>query len=140
VIRRVSGPTGNNGDGGGPGMDVIVAGGVPPNPTDLLDSKRMAELIRRCEQEYDLVVIDTPPVSVVSDAIPLLKVAGGVIAVTMLGGSSRDAATHLRKQLESLGANFLGVVINGISSNDGYYGSAYGYAERYEPAGGPAES
>ena len=133
VIRRVSGPTEVNGDGG-PGMDVIVAGGIPPNPTDLLDSARMADLIRKAEREYDLVVIDTPPVSVVSDAIPLLKMADGVIAVTLLGTTSRDAALHLRKQLDSLGANFLGVVINGISSHDGYYGSAYGYAEEYESA------
>lgn len=138
VIRRISGPTEVNGDGAGPGMDVIVAGGIPPNPTDLLDSARMAELIRTAEQEYDLVVIDTPPVSVVSDAIPLLKMADGVIAVTLLGTTSRDAAAHLRKQLDSLGANFLGVVINGISSHDGYYGSAYGYAEEYESAGQPA--
>ena len=72
VIRRVSGPTNVNGDGT-PGMDVIVAGGIPPNPTDLLDSRRMAELIETCERDYDMVVIDTPPISVVSDAIPLLE-------------------------------------------------------------------
>ena len=137
VTRRISGTSASNGDGG-PGMDVIVAGGIPPNPTDLLDSNRMEALVRAAEREYDLVVIDTPPVSVVSDAIPLLKIADGVIAVSLLGTTSRDAAGHLRRQLESLGANFLGVVINGISSHDGYYGSVYGYAEHYEPAGSPS--
>ncbi|HYI38504.1 MAG TPA: polysaccharide biosynthesis tyrosine autokinase [Thermoleophilaceae bacterium] len=127
-----------NGDGPHGEMDVIAAGGIPPNPTDLLDSERMLNLIRTAEQEYDLVVIDTPPVSVVSDAIPILKATDGVIVVSLIGVSSRDAAGHLRKQLESLGVHFLGVVINGISSSDGYYGTVYGYAERYEAAGQPA--
>ena len=60
-----------------------------------------------------------------------------MIVVSLIGVSSRDAAGHLRRQLDSLGVNFLGVVINGISSADGYYGSVYGYAERYESAGQP---
>lgn len=127
VVRHLPGPPARNGDGNDAGMDVIAAGGVPPNPTDLLESDRMAQLIRAAEEDYDLVVIDTPPVSVVSDAIPILKIVDGVIAVTLLGSTSRDAAGHLRRQLEGLNVNFLGVVINGISSKDGYYGSAYGY-------------
>ncbi len=140
VVRLPVSSNPANGDGPHGTMDVIAAGGIPPNPTDLLGSDRMAQLIAMAEQRYDLVVIDTPPVSVVSDAIPIMKATDGVIVVSLIGVSSRDAAAHLRKQLESLGVNFLGVVINGISSADGYYGSVYGYAERYEAAGQPVSS
>ncbi len=134
VLQRLSaGKRTDNGDEPPSGMDVIVAGGVPPNPTDLLESRRAEELIRTAEEEYDLVVIDTPPVSVVADAIPLLKRADGVIVVVLLGTTSRDAAGHLRRQLEGLKANLLGVVVNGISSQDGYYGAASGYASGYQP-------
>lgn len=134
VIQRFSSGASSNGSAHSGVMDVIVAGKIPPNPTDLLESGRMAELIRSAEETYDLVVIDTPPVAVVSDAIPLLKRAGGVIVVTLLGSTRRDAAGHLRRQLDGLGANVLGVVVNGVRGDDGVYGSLYGYAEDYEPS------
>jgi capsular exopolysaccharide synthesis family protein len=114
-------------------MDVIVAGRRVPNPADLLDSGRMEALIRKAEEDYELVVIDTPPVSVVSDPIPLLACAGGVIIVSRLGQTTRDAAQHLQTQLEGLNARVLGVVINGITAQEGFYGSVYEYADRYGP-------
>ena len=60
-------------------IDVIVAGPVPPNPIDLIESRRMQEIVQQVEAEYDLVVIDSAPMSVVSDAIPLAKQVNGVI-------------------------------------------------------------
>jgi capsular exopolysaccharide synthesis family protein len=113
-------------------MDVIVSGPLPPNPTDLLDSDQMRRLLREAEAEYDLVVIDTPPTSVVSDAIPLVNQVSGVIVVTRLGKSLREAVRHLRNQLTNLDAPLLGVVINEIRSDDRAYGYAYGY--EYERA------
>ena len=65
-------------------MHVLASGPIPPNPTDLIESDRMHSLIRTAEQQYDLVVIDTPPTSVVSDAIPLIKQVSGVIVVSRL--------------------------------------------------------
>jgi capsular exopolysaccharide synthesis family protein len=135
VIQRFPVSKRSEDDPSGPAMDVIVAGRRVPNPADLLDSQRMQKLIRDAEQQYELVVIDTPPVAVVSDAIPLLARAGGVIIVSRIGHTTRDAAEHLRGQLEGLNARLLGVVINGVSSHDGgFYGSAYEYADRYGPA------
>jgi tyrosine-protein kinase len=113
-------------------MYVLPAGPLPPNPVDLIESQRMRELVRRAESEYDLVVIDTPPTSVVSDAIPLVKQVSGVIVVVRLGLSTREAVLHLRDQLEHLDAPTLGVVVNALSRASGSYGYgyAYAYAER----------
>ena len=138
VVHRFRDTTRDNGAGHA-SMDVIVAGRTPPNPVDLLQSQRMLDLIAELESEYDLVVIDTPPVAVVSDAIPLLSHVGGVIVVTRLGQTTRDAAEHLRKQLDDLNAHTLGVVINGVTTADGYYGDTYGYADQYQTAS-PARS
>lgn len=114
-----------SGTGAGRTMDVVSAGPLPPNPTDLIESERMRQIIADAEEAYDLVVIDTPPTSIVSDAIPLLKEVSGVIVVTRLGRSTRESATHLRNQLERLEAPTLGVVVNFVSSAPTYYGDAY---------------
>jgi Mrp family chromosome partitioning ATPase len=78
------------------------------------------------------VVIDTPPTSVVSDAIPLVKEVSGVIVVCRLGKTTRESANHLRQQLENLEANTLGVVVNSVGRQSGYgYAYAYGYGYGY---------
>jgi capsular exopolysaccharide synthesis family protein len=118
-------------------MDVMLAGPLPPNPTDLIESPPMADLIRDVEREYDLVVVDTPPVAIVSDAIPLLTMVGGVIVVSRLGQTTRDAVRHLRSQLDHLEAPLLGVVVNSVYSGAGYYGYGYGYGSGRPSGGGP---
>lgn len=118
-------------------MDVMLAGPLPPNPTDLIESPPMADLIRDVEREYDLVVVDTPPVAIVSDAIPLLSMVGGVIVVSRLGKTTRDAVRHLRSQLDNLEAPLLGVVVNSVDSGSGYYGYGYGYGYGGPTGGSP---
>jgi polysaccharide biosynthesis transport protein len=109
-------------------LDVIVAGEIPPNPSELLESRRMSELLATLNSTYDLVIIDTPPVSVVADAMPLVRHVDGVIVVSWIGHSTRDAALHVRHELESLKAPTLGVVINRLKTGaDSYYG--YGGGE-----------
>jgi polysaccharide biosynthesis transport protein len=112
-------------------MDVVVSGPLPPNPTDLVESDRMREIIEAAEREYDLVVIDTPPTAVVPDAIPLVQHVKGVIVVGRLGKSTRDSVMHLKRQLDNLDAPVLGVVVNSLSTRTGGYGYGYGYG--YEP-------
>ncbi len=89
----------------------------------------MRELITEAEREYDLVVVDTPPMAVVSDAIPLIKEVGGVIVVGRLGKTTRDASARLKDQLDNLGAPVLGIVINGVKADADGYG--YGYGDPY---------
>jgi Mrp family chromosome partitioning ATPase len=114
------------GDQGGR-MDVLCAGVSAGNgsagksPLALLASDRMGELIAAAEDSYDLVVIDTPPTAVVSDAIPLVKHVSGVLVVTRIGKNTRQSALHLREQLHNLHAHTLGIVINGADAADAYH-------------------
>jgi succinoglycan biosynthesis transport protein ExoP len=117
-------------------LSVLASGPIPPNPTDLIESDRMRQVLKAVSDKYDLVVIDTPPTSVVSDAIPLVKNVDGVLVVARLGKTTRDASVHLRDQLNNLGAYVLGVVVNSVTrgSMSGYaygYGYGYGYAAEY---------
>jgi capsular exopolysaccharide synthesis family protein len=104
------------------GFDVLLAGATPPNPAELLDSHRMTDLLTYASEVYDLVVIDTPPIGVMSDAIPLLHRVDGVILISRVGRSRRDSSTRLLKQLRTLNANVFGLVINGAQRSGNYYG------------------
>ena len=116
-------------------VDVLTAGPIPPNPSDLVESDKMRQIIKAAESAYDLVIIDTPPTSVVSDAIPLVRLVSGVLVVTRLGKTTKDSAQHLRDQLENLDANVLGVVVNSASRRAGYGSQqGYEYSYGYEPA------
>jgi receptor protein-tyrosine kinase len=120
-------------------LDVLTAGPIPPNPSDLVESDKMRRIVEAAEDAYDLVIIDTPPTSVVSDAIPLVRLVSGVLVVTRLGKTTKDSAHHLRDQLENLDANVLGVVVNSASRRAGYGPQqGYEYSYGYEPvsAGG----
>jgi polysaccharide biosynthesis transport protein len=131
VVTTVSFGEGN---GAGPTheIDVIFAGPIPPNPDELIESDRMRDIIETAERDYDLVVIDTPPTSVVSDAIPLIKEVSGVLVVARVGRTTRDSATHLAHQLQNLNARVLGVVVNHLRQRRHGYGYTYAYG--YEAA------
>jgi capsular exopolysaccharide synthesis family protein len=95
-------------------LDVLAAGAVlPPNPAELLESRAMEAVLEQAKSTYDLVVIDTPPLTAVSDAFPLLTKVDGVVIVGWVGRSRRDAAERLHKILASSGAPLLGVIANG---------------------------
>ncbi|MFL5781799.1 MAG: polysaccharide biosynthesis tyrosine autokinase, partial [Thermoleophilaceae bacterium] len=130
VIQTVTVPGRVQGDMPRRDLDVVVSGPIPPNPSDLMESDRLRQLIKAAEAEYDLVVVDTPPTSVVSDAIPLVTQTNGVIVVARLGTTKRESLTHLRDQLINLDAPLLGVVVNSLgrdSTSYGGYGAGYGY-------------
>ena len=106
-------------------FDLITAGFPPPNPHELIESKRMADLLDELSSDYDLVVIDTPPLLSVSDAIPLIGRVDGVLIVSRLGATTSDAARRLASELKGLNAPVLGVVANGLRNRaQSYY---YGY-------------
>jgi len=111
-------------------MDVILSGAPLPHAIDSIDSERMAALIHDAERHYDLVVLDTPPVTVVPDAIPLIRHVDGVVLVSRLGKTTREAAERLRSHLDHLGAQTLGIVVNGIDSGEMLYGYDYAMTER----------
>jgi polysaccharide biosynthesis transport protein len=119
------------GGGGGRTLDVLVAGAaLPPNPGELIESHAMESLLEQVKSTYDLVVVDTPPLTAVSDAFPLLRKVDGVIIVGRVGRNRRDVAERLHETLTGAGAPLLGVVANGFKSGRlGSYGYAYDYAK-----------
>lgn len=101
-------------------LDILVAGDMlPPNPVELLESHAMDAVLQQAKSSYDLVVIDTPPLMIVSDAFPLLSKVDGVIIVGRVGHTQRDAADQLHQILAGSGANLLGVTVNGVSRRKG---------------------
>jgi len=118
----------------GHSFDVLVAGATPPpNPGELIESHAMESLLEQAKAMYDLVVIDTPPLTAVSDAFPLLKKVDGVVIVGRVGRNRRDVAERLHETLTGAGAPLLGVIANGFKSGRrGGYGYGYGYD--YTPA------
>lgn len=107
-------------------FDLLPAGSVPPNPTELVASKRMRDLLEETAGSYDFVVVDTPPIMVVADGLPLISAVRGVLMVTGLGVSTRTATIELAEQLERLEAPTLGLVAN-FSADAGHSLDGYGY-------------
>jgi Mrp family chromosome partitioning ATPase len=100
-----------------------------------MESTQMLDFLRIAEDKYDLVLIDTPPTSVVSDAIPLIREASGVLVVSRLGHTTRDAARQLAERLRNLEARVLGVVVNNLRAHRSGYGYEYGYYSPSEEQG-----
>ena len=121
IIHRVPVTQGTNGSA--PlAMDVIVSGTIPSNPSELINSDRMLKLIGEAERKYDLVVIDTSPVGIVADAIPLMSAASAVIVVSRVGRITTAEANALRDQLERIDAPSFGLVANFSGARDKGYG------------------
>ena len=107
------------------GLEVIGAGAIPPNPSELLASEAMSRVLTVLSARFDYVLIDTPPVLPVTDAVVLSTKVDGVI---MLVGSQVVRSEQLDASLEALGAvdnHLLGLVLNRISSSSGGYGAGY---------------
>jgi receptor protein-tyrosine kinase len=138
AIQQVDVESRLNGDLSRRALDVLPAGAIPPNPTELLESHAMEDLLAWSRVHYELVLVDTAPLSVVADAIPLIKRVDGVIAVTRLGVSTRDAAERLRERFVNLGAPVLGVVVNDVRTRGASYGYGYEYGYGAELPSGRA--
>ncbi len=116
-------------------LDVICAGRIPPNPSELLSSPKMAAFLEEIAKSYDYVFIDMPPVNVVTDALSVAKYVTGVVIVVRERYTNHDA---LKKSVESLqftNAKILGFILNAVEERGVYYsksgkfgrGSKYGY-------------
>ena len=117
VIRSIQleGPFGNR--SADLTLDVLACGGtLPVNPGQLVDSPAMEAVLDHLKATYDLIVIDAPPVTAVSDAFSLLRRADGVAIVSWIGRSPRNLAESLLGVLESSGVSKLGVIANGAAT------------------------
>ena len=113
-------------------FDVLVSGATPTaRAGELIESPAMQSLLGRAREAYELVVIDTPPLSLVADAVPLLTTVDGVIVVGRIGKSRRESAEQLRDMLKSMRVPVLGVVVNGVPDRQRGRGRLYGYDYAY---------
>jgi capsular exopolysaccharide synthesis family protein len=114
-----------------PNLWVLTAGPTAPNPAELISSDTMAELCRELAGRFEQVILDSPPVMAVTDAVILSSLCGGVVLICESGRTPRGALLRTRAVLENAGARILGVVLNKFDlRREGYYGS-YGYYYYY---------
>jgi capsular exopolysaccharide synthesis family protein len=105
---------------------VIPSGPVPPNPSELLGTKKMKALLTELTRIFDMVLIDAPPVLAVTDAQILSTIVNGTIIVSAYGKSDKHALLKAKENIEKVGGKILGVVINKVPEQaNGYYGKYY---------------
>ncbi|WP_130606377.1 CpsD/CapB family tyrosine-protein kinase [Cohnella abietis] len=106
------------------GLSVMTAGSVPPNPAEMLASNKMDQLLSQLKDQFDLILVDTPPVLAVSDAQIMSTKCDGVLLVVKAGELKRGLALRAKEQLSFVKARLLGVVLNqvkGIEAGPYYY-------------------
>ena len=118
-------------------LEVITSGLLPPNPTEMLGSRRMDALIQRLEEIADMVIIDSSPVLAAADSVVLSQRVNGVVLIIETGRTRRDATRHAVDRLRQVGANILGVVLNRVSGRDAAYNYYYSHYTRSSPRGLP---
>ncbi len=124
---------------------VLTSGPLPPNPSELLGSERMARLMERLKEKADVVVFDSPPALAVTDAAVLAREVDGVLMVVDAGATRREVVVRARETLARVGANILGAALNKLSpkGTSGYYYYYYtsgdGREGRRRPEGAHAE-
>ncbi len=111
-------------------LDVLPSGPLPPNPSELLASDSFRKLLDRFSESYDYVIIDTPPVNVVSDAMVMKDAISGILLVLRYAETTYEELSLCMKQLELAQANLLGFVMNDVHTNRG--SSYYNYKYRYK--------
>ncbi len=113
---------------------ILPAGPPPPNPAELLSSSSMEDLMREARKDFEHVVVDSPPLLMVSDAVILSNLVDGVVLVAESGVTNRSALARAHKMLQMAGARVIGSVLNKLDvRHNGYYGYYYhyGYYNRY---------
>jgi polysaccharide biosynthesis transport protein len=111
-------------------MDVVPTGPLRSLPIDYLSAEALENVVAYCRSHYDLVLVDAPPLTVVSDAVPLTQLVSGVLVVARMDQTERLQLRRLAERLNLLGANVIGLVANAVDRRgaDGY-GYAYGYSD-----------
>lgn len=115
-------------------VDVLTSGKIPPNPAEMLGSQRFMDILYVLYNQYDLIILDAPPVNYVTDAAVLAGECDGVLLVTEVGSTEKRELRHAIGLLENVNAKVLGVVLNKIPLNKNsyyhyYYGKYYGREE-----------
>ena len=109
-------------------LDVVCAGSIPPNPSELMSSTRLREFLKEIGKKYDYVLIDTPPIVAVTDAAILSQFVHGVFLVVRAGSTHKKVFNRAIDLFRKVNARVFGVVINSVTAQRGY---GYGHEYRY---------
>jgi len=117
----------------GSDLHVMLAGRVPPNPLELISSPQFVAVMEKLRSQYEVIVVDSPPVQLVSDAVMLAQLATSVLFVVRADATPYPIARHALSRLHRVDAPVLGAVLNQIDLEkaDSYYGEYSGYGDRY---------
>lgn len=110
-------------------LSFMTSGAIPPNPSELLGSNRMAELLEEMKSSYDLIIFDTPPVLAVTDSQVLASETDGVILVIPKGQVKADEVISAKEALETVKSNILGAVMNRVDPSKDRYNYYYASEE-----------
>ena len=113
----------------GENLSVLFGGDVPPNPVALLSSDRFKTLLEEMKGEYDCIILDTPPVGILADALTMVKLADACLCVVRLNVLPRGVLSSLRVLESEHHVTNCGVLVNGVSRRIHYY--KYGYGNYY---------
>ncbi len=107
---------------GSRGLDLLVCGPVPPNPSELLSSQSMSALIRSASAEYSFIILDSSPMLALADSRILAPLVNGVLLVVKSGSTPREQLMHAQSGIRGVGGNMIGVVLNNVDiRSNGYY-------------------
>lgn len=112
-----------------PNLDIITSGSLPPNPSELLASGQMEKLLSEVSAEYDYIMIDMPPVNIVSDPLTIGKSISGMAVVTHYGKTTHDDFDELMRKVKNSDTKILGFVLNEMKDK---HNGKYGYSKKYK--------
>jgi capsular exopolysaccharide synthesis family protein len=115
-----------------PNLFVLPCGPLPPNPAELLMSQRFEAVLEELKKRFDRIILDSPPLQVVTDAVVLSKQADGAILVVRADKTLRDDIKRSARQIRNVNGTIFGTIVNAIEPDNrsGYYYSYYGYSEK----------
>lgn len=116
---------------GPPNLNIVTSGPIPPNSSELLGSEKFARFLSSMQERYDVVIFDSPPVLTVTDSLVLSKYVDGTIVVARAAKTSYEAVRKGLRQLNDVGSNVLGLLINAIDARKGGYYYNYYYYHDY---------
>lgn len=114
-----------------PALDIVTCGPIPPNPSEMLGSENMKLLLKELSKYYDYIIIDTPPINIVTDTLTLLKYIAGVVLVAMQGSTPFDALQNAIDSINFAEGSILGVVLTHVDMTSGKYNYKYKYKYKY---------
>ncbi|MEU8245986.1 polysaccharide biosynthesis tyrosine autokinase [Nonomuraea sp. NPDC048916] len=118
---------------GEPRLYVLPSGQTPPNPSELLGSQGMRQVLDQLVRDYDIVIFDAPPLLPVTDAATLAAICDGVMLVARYGKTRQEHILRAAEQLSSINARIVGTVLNFVPAKSSGYGYGYGYGSESKP-------